>query len=788
MRTGKVAVLFAGWAVGQGKEQRRCKDELKRRFMWFLNAPDTKIDKSTRGEAQRGGDTAWACLFLRLVSVLFLFNVIILLFPSFFYLPPFFHTLQLNHTSSAFFAKPTGDLFPIRMILKTQPNSCVCTGSNQAGESVSSVNQENITILQARKLTSTGAGSDEIDEQEDHNQGGDISLNSYNATAAADHGKQRPTALDQENPNRSMATTVQASGSTHEHASHISNGSISNRQATAFLTSSTQVDDNNSNNNDEGPGREVRRIGRLSTPDRGRIMVARSMIPRGTFLYRLDAQAIVCDTDNRTRRCASCLKPIGSHDHVMAVIKEDKMEAARKVYGGGGGGVHGCEGCGEIWYCDHACADRDWEVLHAAECRFLKALYQGVPSTTTSSNNNTNTGEDEAAWMSSVGNPHREAITRFSQQGFEPYTQDYCRVLIRILTHRFHEFTDPPLSIQHGVSPADLSYLESADADQPQGPSPYSDVEDLVMNQESFSREKVEGEFRDVMRILDAFQSHLEDFYLPRMDQRRRQYKGAKVMAEGSGSVLKPPRRLLETELMGLIMREECNSFGMYEYPPFPLPPTSTSTTTASMDAEEGEGKDNSKTCYALGIFVRQHIYGFNHSCSPNLFHVAHNNQLLLYAARDIMPGEEINLTYLEFGPHYRIPPSPGAGAGARKEVEKEEEEEGRKKTREAFEKRKRFLRSHFHFDCGCTRCTYEATLYSSSDDDAKEGAKGLTGEEERFLREGLSCEREGCFGFYAPPQVLRARQDNEGSKNGGDDGSNVGGRWGCVACGRFQS
>ncbi|KAK3839565.1 MAG: hypothetical protein JOS17DRAFT_729468 [Linnemannia elongata] len=683
------------------------------------------------------------------------------------------------------------------MILKTQPNSPLCTGSNQAGEPVSTVGQENATTLQARKLTSTGARSDEIDERQDHNQGGDISPNSYDISgfATVDNGKQRPTVLDQENSNAFM-TTFRTSGSIHDHASLIGNGNISNRQAerqkqtTAFSTSGSRVDDSNdsndNNDNDEDPGREVRRIGRLSTPDRGRIMVARSMIPRGTFLYRSAAQATVCDTDNRTRRCASCLKPIGPRDHDVAVMKEEKEEAVRKVDRGGGGGVsHGCEGCGEIWYCDRACADRDWEVLHAAECRFLKALYQGVPSTTTTtSNNNTNIDEDEAEWMISVGNPHREGIARFSQQGFDPYTQDYCRVLIRTLTHRFHEFTDPPPSIQQGVTPADPPYLESADPDHPQGPLAYSDVEDLVMNRESFSREKVEGEFRDVVRILDAFQSHLEAFYLSRMDRRRRQHKGAKVMTEGSEDRVKLPRRLLETELMDLIMREECNSFGMYEYPPSDSS-TSASTTAASMDAvEEGEGKDNSKVCYALGFFVRQHLYGFNHSCSPNLFHVAHNNQLLLYAARDILSGEEINITYLEFGPHYRISPPSGAGTGAGKGVE----EEGRKKTREAFEKRKQFLRNHFYFDCGCARCTYETALYSSDNDEAKMGVKGLTGEEERFLREGLSCEQEGCFGFYAPPEVLRARQDNEGSKSGCDDGSNVGERWGCVACGRSQS
>ncbi|KAF9152457.1 hypothetical protein BG015_005253, partial [Linnemannia schmuckeri] len=253
----------------------------------------------------------------------------------------------------------------------------------------------------------------------------------------------------------------------------------------------------------------------------------------------------------------------------------------------------------------------------------------------------------------------------------------------------------------------------------------------------------------------------------------------------GEGNAQKPPRRLLEMELMNLIMREECNSFGLYEYPPLPVSPITT-------DAEAeggGEGRNNSKICYALGLFVRHHLYGFNHSCSPNLFHVAHNNQLLLYAARDILPGEEINITYLEFGPHYRIPP-PGAGA------EDDKEEEERKRRKEAFEKRKRFLKGHFYFECGCARCIYEAVLYSSPPNENDGNAKmikELTKEEDRFLREGLSCERKGCFGFYAPPAVLRSRQDNNGDRDdkGGDNvdgGLEVGGRWGCVACDHLQS
>ncbi|KAF8934786.1 hypothetical protein BGZ47_010208 [Haplosporangium gracile] len=671
------------------------------------------------------------------------------------------------------------------MILKTEPSSSVCDSSSGLPCDSSIVTNHDTTI-EARKLTLTGF-ENKMNEQQDRNQGRDFGEYSMTATTT------RPSAGDQEGCMTPDHSTVRPfSDNLHEHGSHSINDSISNYQAkrqkraSVFsMTTPSMPVGGNDNDNDEGASRMVRRI---ETPDRGRIMMARFKISKGTFLYRLAAQADVCDTANRTRRCASCLKRV-SHGPVEEIeVAKGGASEGRGVGAGSADAGYGCEGCGEIWYCDQSCADRDWEVLHAAECRFLKALYQGVPSTTSDEED-----AEEVAWMASVGNPHREAVTRFSQQGFEPYTQDYCRVLIRTLTHRFHEFTDPPLSIQHGASPSDPPYLASADPDQPQGPLPYSNVEDLVMNRASFSRDQVEGEFRNVVRILDAFQSHLETYYLPRQHHRflrrhRQQQQGAGAgvgAGAGEGNAQKPPRRLLETELMNLIMREECNSFGLYEYPPLTLSPA----TINAEAGDRGEGGDNSKICYALGLFVRHHLYGFNHSCSPNLFHVAHNNQLLLYAARDILPGEEINITYLEFGPHYRIPP-PGAGAGDDKDKEE------RKRRKEAFEKRKRFLKSHFHFECGCARCTYEAALYSSPsnehDDNAKM-VKGLTKEEDRFLREGLSCEREGCFGFYAPPAVLRSRQDNDGDSDDKgsdnvDEGSEVGGRWGCVACGCLQS
>ncbi|KAG0284753.1 hypothetical protein BGZ96_010899 [Linnemannia gamsii] len=699
------------------------------------------------------------------------------------------------------------------MILKTQPDSRIVCGSSrdQSGDSFdATVGQD--TTVQVQKLTSSGVRREigEVDKQEDQNHcGGDISLNSNDA--ATEKGEQRPMAIDKEKTSSSSSTTTvrQAINNTAEDSATTDTlfhpyDCISNCQEhhDAKRRKGTNSDnDNKSIGDGHDDGVMRKRIERLWTPDRGRIMVARSRIPRGTFLYRLEAQATVCDTENRTRRCASCFKrmnPYADDDPVKEVVEE-----ARQANGGSvGGGSCVCEGCEEIWYCNQVCADRDWALLHAAECQFLKSLYQGIPAAVTSNkNDNTNNDNDNveegmSEWMKVFSVPHRNAIARFSQDDFTPYTQDFCRVLIRTLTHRFHELTDPTF-IPQGLAPTDPPYLGSTDPDQPQGPLPYSCVEDLVANQATYSKEQVEGEFCDVLRILDAFQTHLEAYYLPRLQQlrlphHRRQQKGARAGdGTGFGDLPKrpPPRRLLETELMDLIMREECNSFGMYEYPPLPLPPTVA---------------NNSKSGYALGFFTRQYVYGFNHSCSPNMFHVAHNKHLLYYAGRDILPGEEINITYLELGPHYRIPFAAtvaGGADGVGTGVGQEEAVKMRRKSREAFEKRRAFLKAHFHFDCGCARCTYEAALYSSLDDNddkvkRMKEEKRLSEEEDRvrFLREGLSCEREGCFGFYAPPSVLRARQDHdEDDRSGKDDdegrpGMDVDGHWGCVACGHRQS
>ncbi|KAF9924029.1 hypothetical protein FBU30_005935 [Linnemannia zychae] len=529
-----------------------------------------------------------------------------------------------------------------------------------------------------------------------------------------------------------------------------------------------------------------------STPDRGRIMVARSLIPRGTFLFRIEPQAIVCDTENRMRRCGSCLTRLFSkkkqnynHNKKDKELKkeEEKEQRSRVVE---------CEGCGEIWYCSQACAERDWELLHAAECRFMKALYQGVPKVSDDINNIDGKNDKESAWMSTIGIPYQKAINRFMHELNDPYQQDYCRLLLRILTHRFHELllTGDPLANQqqqqqqHWVNVTDPPYLTPADPSQAPKPVKYSEVEKLVANQESFPRARKEQEFKYIIEILDAFQAHLEMYYRPQQQQLRYQHhqKEKRAQVELNLTLAPLPKRLLQTELLDLIMREECNSFGLYEYPS--SPPYSSLTNS-------GQGTiHNPKSCYALGLYIRHLIYGVNHSCSPNLLHVAHNSHLLFYTGRDIHPGEEINYTYLELGPNYRLPPRrhrhhDHSSDTARKESNLESEEKARwRDGKEASEKRRRFLKSHFYFDCGCARCRYEAEYFKEDKDDDD---RVVEGKEERYLREGMSCGYQGCFGFYAPPVVLQARHSmNEDGVDETllDDKTD---RWRCVACGYVQ-
>ncbi|KAF9573558.1 hypothetical protein EC968_008427 [Mortierella alpina] len=512
---------------------------------------------------------------------------------------------------------------------------------------------------------------------------------------------------------------------------------FSNRASTSSLDDTTQpIEVAGPFDGRDGDRTLLLGISRVSTSDRGRIMVADSFIPKGTFLFTLSAQAVVCDSDNRKRRCGSCLKPLqalarGKNNH------GGETNSTKDVLG-----VE-CEGCNEIWYChDHphrrSCKELDYRGIHQFECQFLRQLYHGSDLEYTS-----------LGTVIRLQDPHRKAVDRF--RFLDNYEQDYCRLLIRILIHRFKEYNahgaDPhnnaPMQQRGGVAKDEMSM------DETPKPLPYSAVEELVENKECVPISKLEGDMTDVAKILDAFQEHL--------------YQQHSNKAEAMNA----PRLTLE-ELLGLVLKEESNSFGLYEYPKDSIAAAADETLVGS-DLPSPlvmNPINNAKQGYGLGLYVEKYVYSFNHSCSPNLYHVAHNSQILLYTARDIQCGEELNISYLEFGPHYRIRSESDFREGA-------VEQQARK---EALAKRRAILKHHFYFDCGCSRCMWEATL-SDQDSAEKRTGKSMSQGEEAFMREGILCRREGCFGFYAPPSVLsvlgRFYDDSE--------------HWHCVACGCKQ-
>ncbi|KAF9954185.1 hypothetical protein BGZ72_004780 [Mortierella alpina] len=467
-------------------------------------------------------------------------------------------------------------------------------------------------------------------------------------------------------------------------------------------------------------------ISRVSTSDRGRIMVADSHIPKGTLLFAVTAQATVCDSDNRKRRCGSCFRPLQAPEG----SSNSKTDSIKKEPG------IACEDCHEIWYCHHRphdrdCSQWDYQDIHQFECQFLRQLYNGSDDVYTS-----------LGAVIRLQDSHRKALDRF--RSLDGYDQDYCRVLIRTLIHRFKEYTGLGLGSQSNedLQRARVSKHKMSMDEDPQ-PLPYSAVLELVENKECVPISKLEGDMMDVARVLDAFQEHLYQQYPHKTE------------------VMNLPRLTLE-ELLSLVLKEESNSFGLYEYP------------TGNVASETPIGPDsplppvalpvnNAKQGYGLGLFVDWYLYSFNHSCSPNLYHVAHNSQLLVYTARDIERGEELNISYLEFGPHYRILSERDGAA----------EQEARK---EALTKRRAILKHHFYFDCGCKRCAWEATLsYKAAEEELTR--ERMSQSEETFLREGILCSRKGCFGFYAPPEVLnvmgRFKDDSE--------------HWHCIACGCKQ-
>ncbi|GJJ69256.1 hypothetical protein EMPS_01602 [Entomortierella parvispora] len=544
-------------------------------------------------------------------------------------------------------------------------------------------------------------------------------------------------------------------------------------------------------------------VERVQTEDRGRIVVAKAWIPSGTLLFEASPHAAVCDSKNRRNRCGFCLGPLNKSWRDEEEEKEVSQQLELKHWLNGHRSVDHqeettfrvikdeCTGCGEIWYCDpemqdegeeeeaeeegkdidagvtdicdmnleeddqaacgsrtlrrdrdnnkskkaatthrRSCRDQDWESLHQLECGFLKRLFN--PSTLQES-------------TPTLSPDHEKAMARFLQ--LDAYDQDYCRMLIRVLIHRHNELDETNTQDDLGNNNQPERYPK--DDELGSKPVSFERVLDLVENREQYPQDRLLGPMTDVAQILDAFQEHLVNY------DREQQTLSTRSITNGSGR-RRYNQRLSPDELLGLVCKEECNSFGIYDYPnwkptrpyhdqyphasrPYPSHSSRKEShatyfdTVRSMTAQEKEryhaehpdhlllspierdrqrqerilNSPNPKLGYGLGYFIRCHLPFHNHSCAPNLYHVSTNrDRMLFYTARDIAPGEELNITYLEFGPSYRLFKEDWKPQADDKEGAESASAVAARML--ALDKRREHLKKHFHFDCGCRRCEME--------------------------------------------------------------------------------
>ena len=195
----------------------------------------------------------------------------------------------------------------------------------------------------------------------------------------------------------------------------------------------------------------------------------------------------------------------------------------------------------------------------------------------------------------------------------------------------------------------------------------------------------------------------------------------------------------LIASLLSLIYKEECNSFGLYTF--------------------LYKGKTFSRQSYGLGLYPTA-VY-FNHSCIPNVVHVEKNmeggRELHFYSLTDLEKGEEALISYMELE-------NPGQNE---------------------IHDRKKFLKSHFYFDCDCKRCSNEYTRSQTELD---------------LVISSMQCLEDGCRGRFIPDVVyngsgsLPSRTDSgksiseeclEWKCEGVNDESL---KWKCEACGRFRN
>ncbi|KAI8592289.1 hypothetical protein BDZ88DRAFT_486766 [Geranomyces variabilis] len=452
-----------------------------------------------------------------------------------------------------------------------------------------------------------------------------------------------------------------------------------------------------------------------SLPNKGRSYVVTRDVPAGTILLRSRAYVAVPDCGSKSQVCAHCML----RDASDVTYPHRAPGASVKL-------PHGCKSCQQVFYCSAECQKADSEHYHASECAWLKELFLGLPAAS----------PDRVEAFNSSSNGTQEPEPVKNSQGFSSYELDFIWMLARVLINRAREMKTPA----HDASDANAAAADIAAAGKPSS----ADIWAFVANAAAFSPTAIDR-FVTIARVLAAlvrtailptagFPASAENTLLP---------PGEDALPPSLRTSLPP----LESSIVALICKEECNSFGLYTF--------------------AYAGAKIPRQSYGIGLYPDAVF--FNHSCLPNVGHVTREGNglrgadesfgadMVFYAARDMVEGEEAVISYVAL-----------------------DESRGRRDG-----ERRTWLEQNFFFACDCKRCNGDAEGTASDIELRKRLDRHL-------------CGKDGCCGWFVPPQLV-----TKGAKDSrNDSGKDLARRitefperqratsrpWICEACGRERS